>query len=96
MRTLAYVIAALMVAGIGTGCKNACDKAADITENDCGITIPEGDGDAEEVECEGDTEALAQCTVDNKDDYCDFLSKLQNGEIVTNAYTDCATPYLGG
>ena len=48
---------ALPLAFSFSGCGNVCDDAADI----CGG----GDGEGEDVECEGLVECVSQCVVDN-------------------------------
>ncbi len=95
MRKLAYFILLICIVSLSTACKDVCEKAADITENDCGIE-PSGEGEeGEDVECEGETADLAQCAVDNKDAYCDFLDDpLNNAE--DNAYADCIADVTGG
>lgn len=91
MRKLVYFILLIFVVCLSTACKDVCEKAADVTENKCGIEVEGGDDDAaEDVECTGDVEAAAQCVVDNKDAYCEYLDKLSAGEFTfTNEYTDC-------
>lgn len=99
MRKLAYLILLIFVVSMSTACKDVCERAADVTENDCGIEpTDEGDGEGEDQECTGDTEASAQCVVDNKDAYCEWLDKLSAGEFdFTNAYTEClADAGVGG
>lgn len=88
MRKLVYVILLSSVVCLGTACKDVCEKAADVTENDCGVTVEDGDGeDGEEVECEGDAEAFSQCVVDNADAYCEWLD---DPVATMNDFTDCA------
>jgi len=95
---LQLIAAILLVLGASftTACgKTACDKAADITENDCGISPGTNSGTATEVDCTGDTEALAQCAVDNKDAYCSFLDD-PLGAGTDNAYASCVADVNGG
>jgi len=87
MRKLVYVILLIFVVCLGTACKDVCEKAAAVTEDDCGITVDGGDGeDGEEVECEGDAETFSQCVVDNSAAYCEWLEDL----TTTNDFTECA------
>lgn len=91
MQKLTYLILLVFVVAMGTACKDVCEKAADVAENDCGLEpTDDGDDEAEEVECTGDTEAGAQCIVDNSDEFCEYLDKLGEGDFTfTNAYTEC-------
>ena len=74
------------------GCGDVCDKAQKVTEGCDWYTETEGSdtaGTADEVECSGDTEAAAQCIVDNADAYCEYFGNVLDdpmGDYSDNEY----------
>lgn len=73
IRTLTFLentmktLTLLLIPAFLYGCSDACEKAGDqITAKyeECGITLDEGDGDGESVECTDELATQSQCTAD--------------------------------
>ncbi len=87
MQKLIYVIMLVFVVAMGSACKDTCEKAAEVTEDKCGLEVDteDPDDDDEEVECSGDAEAFSTCVIENADAYCEWLDDV----TTSNDFSEC-------
>ncbi len=68
---------------------DVCDDVEDLLVDECGLPAADGDADSgEEVACEGEVEAAAQCAVDNSAAFCETITDPTNVGA-DNAYLEC-------
>lgn len=59
----------LLGAALITGCKDDCDRAADVLAEKCGIVTSDEDREAQGA-CDADSEILSRCINENEDRTC--------------------------
>ena len=72
----------------GVGCANPCERELRITENRCGRELAP-DFEPGEQECRATDLKEAKCAIDHKDDYCEWLDAIADGNVVENDYVRC-------
>ena len=84
IRALAVGLGVLTAAG----CANPCERELRVTEQRCGHELAPGYNTGEQ-ECRASDLKEARCALDHKDDYCEWLDAIADGEVVENDYVRC-------
>ena len=82
-------VTALLVLGLFcVGCGNPCEREARIAQNRCDLEIAP-QFDTGEQACGSIDEKEARCAIRHKDDFCEWLHAIREGDEIENDYVRC-------
>ena len=80
--------ALVLLAATSVGCASPCDRELRVTERRCGHELAPAHNTGEQT-CESYERHDAKCALKHKDDYCEWLDAIADGEDVENDYVRC-------
>lgn len=70
------------------GCGDPCEREARIAENKCEVEVAPQFNTGEQT-CGPLDEKEARCAIAHKDDFCEWLHALEDGNVIENDYVRC-------